>query len=52
MTDVKGVDGASIAHHISTFFTSFATHDTYVLLMGTYRPCWASSCLRAVASGL
>ena len=36
MTDVKGVDGASIAHHISTFFTSFATHDTYALLMGTY----------------
>ncbi|RDI14062.1 short-chain fatty acid transporter [Comamonas sp. AG1104] len=36
MTEVKGADGASIAHHISTFFTHFATHDTYALLMGTY----------------
>lgn len=36
MTEVKGVDGHSIAHYISTFFTSFATHDTYALLMGMY----------------
>lgn len=36
MTEVKGVDGFSIAHYISDFFTSFATHDTYALLMGVY----------------
>jgi len=36
MTEVKGVDGHTIAHYISTFFTQIATHDTYALLMGVY----------------
>lgn len=36
MTEVKGADGATIAHHLSTFFTQVASHDTYALLMGVY----------------
>jgi len=36
MTVVKGADGQTLAHHISTFFTSIASHDTYALLMGGY----------------
>ncbi|MEJ5125786.1 TIGR00366 family protein [Comamonas sp. MYb21] len=36
MTEVKGVDGHTIAHYISTFFTQIATHDSYALLMGVY----------------
>ena len=36
MTVVKGGDGQTLAHHISTFFTSIASHDTYALLMGVY----------------
>jgi short-chain fatty acids transporter len=36
MTTVKGADGQTLAHHISTFFTSIASHDTYALLMGVY----------------
>ncbi|QMV73726.1 short-chain fatty acid transporter [Comamonas piscis] len=36
MTEVRGVDGHTIAHYISTFFTQIATHDTYALLMGVY----------------
>ncbi|MCP2055221.1 UNVERIFIED_ORG: short-chain fatty acids transporter [Pseudomonas fluorescens] len=36
MTVVKGGDGQTLAHHISLFFTSIASHDTYALLMGVY----------------
>src|SRR5690606_16905128 len=36
MTTVKGVDGQTLAHHISTFFVQIANHDTYALLMGVY----------------
>lgn len=36
MTGVKGIDGHTIAHCISTFFTQIATHDTFALLMGVY----------------
>ncbi|GAB7527874.1 TIGR00366 family protein [Pseudomonas sp. 3A(2025)] len=36
MTTVKGSDAQTLAHHISLFFTSIATHDTYALLMGVY----------------
>jgi short-chain fatty acids transporter len=36
MTVVKGVDGQTLAHHISTFFVQIASHDTYALLMGLY----------------
>ncbi|WP_069865148.1 short-chain fatty acid transporter [Pseudomonas citronellolis] len=36
MTTVKGTDGATVAHHISTFFVQIASHDTYALLMGVY----------------
>jgi short-chain fatty acids transporter len=36
MTTVKGTDAQTLAHHISTFFTSIASHDTYALLMGVY----------------
>jgi short-chain fatty acids transporter len=36
MTTVKGSDGVTLAHHISTFFTQIASHDTYALLMGVY----------------
>ncbi|MBC2658081.1 short-chain fatty acid transporter [Pseudomonas sp. MSSRFD41] len=36
MTGVKGVDGQTLAHHISTFFVQIASHDTYALLMGLY----------------
>jgi len=36
MTTVKGTDAQTLAHHISTFFVSIASHDTYALLMGVY----------------
>jgi short-chain fatty acids transporter len=36
MTTVKGGDGQTLAHHISTFFVHIASHDTYALLMGVY----------------
>lgn len=36
LTVVKGVDGQTLAHHISTFFVQIASHDTYALLMGIY----------------
>mgnify|MGYP002146640831 CR=1 FL=1 len=36
MTVVKGVDGQTLAHHISTFFVQIASHDTYAVLMGVY----------------
>ncbi len=36
MTTVKGADAQTLAHHISTFFTHIASHDTYALLMGVY----------------
>lgn len=36
MTTVKGGDGQTLAHHISTFFVQIASHDTYALLMGVY----------------
>ena len=36
MTTVKGTDSQTLAHHISTFFVSIASHDTYALLMGVY----------------
>ncbi|WP_122317541.1 short-chain fatty acid transporter [Pseudomonas cichorii] len=36
LTTVKGSDAQTLAHHISTFFTSIATHDTYAVLMGVY----------------
>jgi short-chain fatty acids transporter len=36
MTTVKGGDGQTLAHHISSFFVQIASHDTYALLMGIY----------------
>ncbi|WP_414058513.1 short-chain fatty acid transporter [Pseudomonas sp. HR96] len=36
LTTVKGGDGLTLAHHISTFFVQIASHDTYALLMGVY----------------
>ncbi|MFP3527092.1 TIGR00366 family protein, partial [Pantoea sp. SIMBA_072] len=36
LTQVKGVDEQTLAHHISLFFTQIATHDTYAVLMGVY----------------
>lgn len=36
MTQVQGSGGETIAHHISTFFVTIASHDTYALLMGVY----------------
>ncbi|WP_433737123.1 short-chain fatty acid transporter [Pseudomonas putida] len=36
MTTVKGADAQTLAHHISSFFVSIASHDTYALLMGVY----------------
>ena len=36
LTQVKGIDEQTLAHHISTFFVQIATHDTYALLMGVY----------------
>lgn len=36
MTTVKGGEGQTVAHHISTFFVQIASHDTYALLMGVY----------------
>ena len=36
MTTVKGAGAQTLAHHISTFFVSIASHDTYALLMGVY----------------
>ena len=30
------IEGQTLAHHISTFFVSFASHDTYAVLMGVY----------------
>ena len=36
MTVVKGSEGQTLAHHISTFFVQIASHDTYALLMGVY----------------
>ncbi|WP_426199073.1 short-chain fatty acid transporter [Pseudomonas sp. DC3200b2] len=36
MTTVKGMDGQTVAHHISTFFVQIASHDTYAVLMGVY----------------
>ena len=36
LTQVKGVDEQTLAHHISTFFVQIASHDTYAVLMGVY----------------
>lgn len=36
LTTVKGADAQTLAHYISTFFTSIASHDTYAILMGVY----------------
>ena len=36
MTTVKGTGGETLAHHISSFFVSIASHDSYALLMGVY----------------
>jgi len=36
MTTVHGSDGFTLAHHISSFFTRIASHDTYALFMGLY----------------
>ena len=36
MTVVKGTNGETLAHHISTFFVQIASHDTYAVLMGVY----------------
>ena len=36
LTTVKGGDAQTLAHYISTFFTSIASHDTYAILMGVY----------------
>jgi len=36
MTTVHGSDGFTLAHHISSFFTRIASHDSYAILMGLY----------------
>ena len=36
ITQVKGVDGLSLSQYISEFFVSFATKETYPLVMGIY----------------
>jgi short-chain fatty acids transporter len=36
LTQVKGGDGATLAHHISQLFVSVSSHDTFALLMGIY----------------
>ncbi|HEY6642117.1 short-chain fatty acid transporter [Povalibacter sp.] len=36
ITNALGRDGASIAHHLSTFFTEAATRETFPVLMGIY----------------
>ncbi|WP_455924831.1 short-chain fatty acid transporter [Pseudomonas putida] len=36
LTTVKGAEGQTLAHHISSFFVHIASHDTYALLMGVY----------------
>lgn len=36
LTTVKGSDGLTLAHHISSFFVQIASHDTYAVLMGVY----------------
>ncbi|GGJ91866.1 short-chain fatty acid transporter [Pseudomonas matsuisoli] len=36
MTQVNGGNGETLAHVISQFFTSLASHDTYAVLMGVY----------------
>ena len=36
MTVVKGTNGETLAHHISTFFVQIASHDTYAVLMSVY----------------
>lgn len=51
LTQVKGVDEQTLAHHISTFFVQIASHDTYAVLMGCTRQCWASSSRPAAANG-
>lgn len=36
MTTVQGSDAQTLAHHIATFFTRIASHDSYALVMGGY----------------
>ncbi len=36
LTQVKGADTKTLAHHISDLFVSISSHDTYALLMGIY----------------
>jgi short-chain fatty acids transporter len=36
ITGAMGRDGASIAHHLSTFFTEAATRESFPVLMGVY----------------
>jgi short-chain fatty acids transporter len=36
ITNATGRDGASIAHHLSTFFTEAATRESFPILMGVY----------------
>lgn len=36
ITSAVGRDGASIAHHLSTFFTDAATRESFPVLMGVY----------------
>lgn len=36
LTTVKGGDGQTLAHHLSTLFVQIASHDTYAVVMGIY----------------
>jgi short-chain fatty acids transporter len=36
LTQAKGGDGLTLSHHLSDFFVSISTHDTYSALMGIY----------------
>ena len=36
LTKAQTVDGQTLSHHISNFFVSISTHDTYSALMGVY----------------
>ncbi|MEW5318898.1 MAG: hypothetical protein WDW38_010082 [Sanguina aurantia] len=44
MTTVKGSDAQTLAHHIATFFTHIASHETYAVLMGIYSAVLGFSC--------
>ncbi|MEP7041752.1 MAG: TIGR00366 family protein [Dokdonella sp.] len=36
LTTAKGADGQTLAHHLSTLFVTFASHDTFALVIGAY----------------